>query len=362
MAKLYWTGKISSSVTNPQNWTLWGPNTGVTLPAESSTHPQNFDDVVFTKYSTYPIYSPKGFLSGVSGGTLASQLSTLIVEENFPINIGDSSNYFKFYAKNVTLNRNNGHTGEYIDFVSDPAGICGSIGNAYVSIKSKNDGINYYFKGNVWKIEIPQLKYNTFAKIYAQNTNAYFSCLNRLSADTFYFTATTTQPPLIVGGVNVTAESAFQYFYGSPTINIEPGYNNAGILCLDGENLVCNLLVAGVSGSDPSDTEATSFNKLNIGVFGGGIVSTSNTLNVNHEVFLNSLTIKNGTINFNDTNSVSVINGGEFYTDSSIINMNQPDNLEIAALTLINTNGSAVNQIKTMGSVDITLYANSPLT
>ena len=104
MATYYWTGKVSSSVQDVNNWSLWGPSSGITLPPAAPTKPVDGSDVILAKYpSTYPVYGPAGFLSGTSGGTLSVSLATLQVKEDFNKDIGTSSNYFKFIANLILV-------------------------------------------------------------------------------------------------------------------------------------------------------------------------------------------------------------------------------------------------------------------
>ena len=362
MATYYWTGKVSSDVQNANNWSLWGPSSGVTLPASAASKPVDGSDVVLAKYpTTYPIFGPQGFLSGVSGGTLAVQLATLQVKEDFSKDIGTSSNYFKFYAKEIDLNRNSsGYTLAYIDIVSDPAGICGANGNALVNVKAKAAGVKYYFKGAAWQIQVPQVAYTTYAKIYGYNSNADYACLNGNSNDEFYFDHTTVTPRNInENGEDITTSSAL-YFFGSPTINISQGFQGEHIILLSGNALKMNLLETGVSGSNPVDLPYTLFNSLAIGMQGGGN-SNSNIVNSYHETFIESLSIQNGTINFNDPSTTSIIISGNFYPDKAILTTTASKNLEIATLTVRNTTGTDSTNIKLYGNYDITAYPNDPL-
>jgi len=363
MATYYWTGKVSSNVQDVNNWSLWGPSSGITLPPAAPTKPVNGSDVVLAKYpTTYPIYGPAGFLSGTSGGTLAVSIATLQVKEDFNKDIGISSNYFKFFAKEVDLNRaSSGYTLAYIDIVEDPAGICGEDGNALVNVKAKASGCSFYIKGKAWQVQVPQVGYQTFAKIYGYGSNSYFACLSGNATDEFYFDSTTITPRLYSpNGEDITETSGTQYFFGSPKINISQGYSNTGILLLSGTNLTMNLTQTGISGSNPLDLPYTLFNSLNIGIQGGGN-SNSNIINSYHETFIETLSIQHGTLNFNDPSTVSVITSGNFYPDKAVLTTTANNNLEIATLTVRNTNGTDVPNIKLFGNYDITAYPNDPL-
>lgn len=363
MATYYWTGKVSSNVQDANNWSLWGPSSGITLPVSAPSKPVDNSDIIFAKYpSTFPIYGPAGFLSGTSGGTAAVTIATLQVKEDFNKSLGTSSNYFKFYAKEVDLNRAaSGYTSAYLDIVSDPAGICGGEGNAFINIKAKAAGVKYYIKGTPWMVQVPQVAYQTFAEIYGYNSNSFYQSLNGNSKDIFYFDHTTVTPILYSpSGEDITTSSATQYFFGSPTINVNQGYDNNGVLFLSGTNLIMNLTETGVSGSNPVDLPYTVFNSLNIGLQGAGS-STSNIVNSYHETFIESLSIQNGTLNFNDPSTTSVIISGNFYPDKAVITSTAKDNLEIATLTVRNTTGTDTPNIKLYGNYDITAYPNDPL-
>lgn len=363
MATYYWTGKVSSNVQDANNWSLWGPSSGITLPASAPSKPVDNSDVIFAKYpSTFPIYGPAGFLSGTSGGTAAVTIATLQVKPDFNKDIGTSSNYFKFYAKLVDLNRaDGGYTLAYIDVVEDPAGICGPDGNATVNIKGRA-GVKYFIKGNAWKVNVPTFATQTGAEIYGYGANSYFQSLSNNSKDIFYFDHTTTTPTLYSqSGDDITNEEANQYFFGSPTINIKQGYNNRANVALGGSQLVMNLIESGPSGSNPIDLPPTTFNSLSIGYFSNSMTSTSNVVNCYHEVGFDELNVQWGTINFNDPNAVSVIYSGEFIPEKAVITTSQSNNLEIATLTIKNILGTDTPSIKLYGNYDITAYPNDPL-
>ena len=181
------------------------------------------------------------------------------------------------------------------------------------------------------------------------------------ASDEFYFDSTTTTPILYSpNGENITETSATQYFFGSPTININQGYQNTAIMFLSGTNLTMNLTQTGISGSNPVDLPYTLFNSLNVGMQGGGN-SNSNIINSYHETFIETLAIQHGTVNFNDPSTVSVITSGNFYPDKAVITTTANNNLEIATITVRNTNGTDTPNIKLFGNYDITAYPNNPL-
>ena len=361
MATYYWTGRVSSNVQDVNNWSLWGPSSGITLPPAAPTKPVNGSDVILAKYpATFPIYGPAGFLSGTSGGTAAVSIATLQVKSDFNKDIGDPSNYFKFFAKLVDLNRTSGYTLAYLDIVADPAGICGPDGNATVNIKGRD--VKYFIKGNAWSVNVPTHPTQTSAEIYGYGSNSYFQTLGNNSKDIFYFDHTTTTPTLYsASGDDITNDEANQYFFGSPTINIKQGYVNRANVSLGGSQLVMNLLQSGVSGSNPLDLPPTSFNSLSIGYYSPFTTSTSNVVNCYHEVGFDELNIQWGTINFNDPNAVSVIYSGEFIPEKAILNSLENNNLEIATLTIKNILGTDTPNIKLFGNYDITAYPNDPL-
>jgi hypothetical protein len=359
MATYYWTGKVSSDVQNANNWSLWGPSSGVTLPASAASKPVDGSDVILAKYpTTYPIFGPRGFLSGVSGGITAIQLATLQVKEDFDKDIGTSSNYFKFFAKNVDLNKSgSGYTLAYIELTANPDGITMvEDPHAIVNIKSTVSTFQYYIKGVASLINIPQVKYETAAKIYLYNLSSPFMVLNNSSRDEFYLNSTTTMPTIFDVNQNDITASFNQVFVGSPVINIAQGFQSTGTITLAG-NSVMNLTATGVSGSNPLDLPYTLFNTLNIGTIGSG----QSNVNSYHETFIEKINIENGTINFYDPSTVSIITSGEFNPESATITSTNNNNLEIATLTIKNINGKAAPNIKLYGNYDITAYPNDPL-
>jgi hypothetical protein len=360
MATYYWTGKVSSDVQNANNWSLWGPSSGVTLPASAASKPVDGSDVVLAKYpTTYPIFGPQGFLSGVSGGTLAVQLATLQVKEDFSKDIGTSSNYFKFFAKNVDLNKSgSGYTLAYIELTANPDGITMvEDPHAIVDVKCKTNGTKFYFKGTASSLGvISQPQFVTNAEIYCYNLTSSFFCFNPLSQDKFYLDKTTTNATVYSENGDDITNLVTQIFNGQSSLNISQGYQSLSEIYLVGNGTSINLTQTGVSGSNPLDLPYTLFTKLTVGVLGGPC-----TVNSYHETFIEQLKIEKGTINFYDPSSVSVITSGEFDSQLASLNTTEKNNLEIATLTIKNINGKAAPNIKLYGNYDITAYPNDPL-
>lgn len=371
MAKYYWTGAVSSNVNNLNNWTLWGPNTGVTLPPAAPSRPTDDDDIIFVRFNgaggtgSYPFNAPTGFLTGISGGNTAAKIGLMQVQDTFSRNLGSTASYFKFYARTVDLNRGatSGFTYAYLELVSDPLGVCGPNANPIVDVKCKISGPEVYIKGNAWQVRVPNVSYATYSKIYAYNLRSLFSCENVNARDIFYFNQTTTEPNVYKATeiINSDYEEKFQ---GYCTINVEAGFDRETIFSLQGNGITMTFTQVGVCGSDPSTGyTASNLTTLNVGTIIGSVnTSSANVVNVNHEVGIDNLNINAGTVNFNDANTVSVIYDGNFYPAKGVLATTQINNLEIANMTIRNVNGTDPSpNIKFFGNYDITAYPNDPL-
>jgi hypothetical protein len=368
MAKYYWTGAVSSNVNNLNNWTLWGPNSGVTLPAAAPARPTDGDDILFVRFSgtgtgAYPLNAPTGFLTGISGGNTAAQIGLMQVQENFPRNLGSTASYLKFYARDIDLTRGStsGFTYAYLELVQDPTGVCGPDKNPHVQIKCKTSGPELYIKGNAWEVKVPQVSYPTYAKIYTENLRSLFACENVNSRDQFYFYETTTEPN-VYKATEIINSDYEEKFLGYCSINVGAGFDRETIFSLQGNGITMTFTQVGVSGSTPAGYTATTFTKLNVGTIVGSVqTSSANIVNVNHQSVFDNLNINYGTVNFNDANSVSIVADGEFFSDKAVLKTTQVNNLEVANMTIKNLNGSSSTNITLSGNYDITLYPEDPL-
>jgi hypothetical protein len=136
MAIYYWTGKVSTSVTDANNWTTYAPSgiCGATyVPPSATQPPRNYDTAVFQKLITtgltaYPLNYPVGTFTTSNTGFTAASLSSFIVSQNYPLGLGaptGSTSTLNFYAKSVLIQKGttNGSTASYrLNLIQEPIG------------------------------------------------------------------------------------------------------------------------------------------------------------------------------------------------------------------------------------------------
>lgn len=336
MAYFYWTGKEGTDPNNRFNWTTFAGNcsAGATwLPTPATRAPGTGDIINFTRFTvgvtTYPVTSPTGTMYNgvITGSTAIANLSQVYVYHDSPVGLGTGSTYFNFYANNVYLNK--GAT-NYSNLLFNINMVGNSATNVLItsySDPSNPANNNFIVNAQGWgkiynnpQIIIPTYGTIRFGNNYVGKVGPFLNVAGREKIYLSRLASLDPSSPIDVKGVqnSVYIEKGFQTAENSP---LRMSYNgdSSQLVEFSEEDFSYNFF--GVTG--PSETDRSTV-KLTL----DGISTTTQTVNVRHGVDFTDLTLRSGTVNFNnDPNQTCRIFEGVAYTGSSLINISNPENV-----------------------------------
>lgn len=341
MANYYWLGVTGAcgNVNNPTNWTLWTPQGACGfLPPAAATGPGYGDSVYFTRFTVsgacygvnyYPQVAPQGQMLGRTGTAVGQHFGILSLEDDCPVPLGTSENYFKFNAQNVNLkvgadNQQNVNQNFYLD-VGKNSSFAGSYPTIAINCARPN---TFWVKGQAKNLGSAIVSRSSYATVHMKDlefaVESPYSVYTLVispsipSYDTFYFYDTTT-------GYNGFS------FKGNATAYINSGYSQSLDTMIYGESKVDNpqlastihFLTPGYCGENGANSFTRSYIQ-NLKLTGNS--KTTNVVNVGHGVDFINLQINSGTVNFiqNDDTNATVVQKGYMYGATSKITATTP--------------------------------------
>jgi hypothetical protein len=356
MAIYYWTGKVSTSVTDADNWTTYAPSgiCGATyVPPSATQPPRNYDTAIFQKLITtgntaYPLNYPVGTFTTSNTGFTAASLGSVIVSQNYPLGLGaptGSTSTLNFYAKSIIIQKGttNGFTAPYrLNLLQEP------IGNTAAStldvLGLSPQAINLDVKGvGTIKSSATSTTAITYANINIHDFAGRigpFSNINGGESITVNSSVSMDQGPIdLLGKYNSLFINKGFATYNSPESAIFLSYQGT-----DGKQSI-NFQYENQTGTGPEFTARST-----VGIICNGANATSQTISVGHGVDFTGLRLYSGTINFiNQVNQVSRIYEGVAYTDASSIYILDPKSVVFMPVVgsykgfFIANNNSSVN-------------------
>jgi len=331
MAIYYWTGKVSTSVTDANNWTTYAPSgiCGATyVPPSATQPPRNYDTAVFQKLITtgltaYPLNYPVGTFTTSNTGFTAASLSSFIVSQNYPLGLGaptGSTSTLNFYAKSVLIQKGttNGSTASYrLNLIQEPIGKTAAPTLDVLGLSPQAINLDVQGIGTI-KNSVPSTSAITYANINIHDfsgTIGPFSNINGGESITVDSSVSMNPGPIdLLGKYNSLFINKGFATYGSPESAIFLSYQGT-----DG-NQVVTFQYENQTGTGPEYTTRST-----VGIFCNGANATSQTISVGHGVDFTGLRLYSGTINFiNQVNQTSRVYEGVAYTDSSSIYILDP--------------------------------------
>lgn len=326
MAIYYWTGKVSTSVTDANNWTTYAPSgiCGATyVPPSATQPPRNYDTAIFQKLITtgntaYPLNYPVGTFTTSNTGFTAASLASFIVSQNYPLGLGaptGSTSTLNFYAKSVSIQKGttNGSTASYrLNLIQDPIGKTAAPTLDILGLSPQAINLDVQGIGTI-KNSSASTPAVTYANINIHDFSGRigpFSNINGGESITVNSSVSMDPGPIdLLGKYNSLFINKGFATYGSPESAIFLSYQGT-----DG-NQVITFKYEDQTGTGPEYSTRST-----VGIVCNGANATSQTISVGHGVDFTGLRLYSGTINFiNQVNQVSRIYEGLAYTDASSI-------------------------------------------